>query len=295
MTSIVLNIERFIKTLFKLLWMSVSSAKFYGFVLRSYSGYGVRYTITLSFISALLCNILFLSYISKINNYLSNDIISDEVVVLDQILKVFPIIQYNGKTIELDGEVPFFVNDQQDNKIIAIDTKNKIPFSSRQQIPILFTSDQINISFSDADGKIKNSLPVKYSKIFGIEPKIIDKDEIKNVLTGIFAKLPNIINYIIFPLSIILIFFNIFLDKILMMTIVYIFFKVSKVTFAFKDAIRVVLFSSGVLVLQLPLTISFSFTTPIFAGIQIWVNILMIFGLLKSVNYSNIFKRNTFL
>lgn len=295
MTSIVLDIERFIKTLFKLLWMSVSSAKFYGFVLRSYSGYGVRYIITLSFISALLCNILFLSYISKINNYLSSDVVSDEVAVLDQILKVFPIIQYNGKTIELDGEVPFFVNDQQDNKIIAIDTKNKIPFGARQQIPILFTSDQININFSDTDGKIKNSLPVKYSKIFGMEPKIIDKNEIKTVLTGIFAKLPNIINYIVFPLSIILIFFNIFLDKILMMVIVYIFFKVSKVAFTLKDVIRVVLFSSGVLVLQLPLTMSFSFAPPIFAGIQIWINILMIVGLLRSVNHSNIFKGKTFL
>lgn len=295
MTSIVLNIERFIKALFKLLWMSVSSARFYGFVLRSYNGYGVRYIMTLSFISALLCNILFLSYISKINNYLSNDIVSDEVVVLDQILKVFPVMQYNGKAIELDAEVPFFVNDPQDNKIIAIDTKNKIPFGARQQIPILFTSDQVNISFSDTDGKIKNSLPVKYSKIFGVEPKIIDKTEIKTVLTGVFAKLPNIINYIIFPLSIILIFFNIFLDKILMMIIVYIFFKISKVAFTLKDAIRVVLFSSGILVLQLPLTISFSFASPIFAGVQIWINIIMIVGLLRSINNSNIFKRNTFL
>lgn len=295
MTSIVLNIERFIKTLFNLLWMSISSARFYGLVLRSYSGYGVRYIITLSLVSALLCNILFLSYISKINDYLLNDVMSAEVAVLDQILKVFPIIQYNGKTIEPEDEAPFVINDQQGNKIVAIDIKNNIPFSSRQQIPILFTSDQINISFGDADGKIKNSLPVKYSKIFGVEPKIIDKNEIKNILTGVFAKLPNIINYIIFPLSIILIFFNIFLDKILMIAIVYIFFKASRTMFTLKDAIRVVLFSSGLLVLQLPLTISFSFVSLIFSGVQIWVNILMVVGLLRSVNHSNIFKRNTFL
>ena len=92
MTTLVSTLTIFIKSLAKNLWLSVSSAKFYQDVFSSYQGYGTKYLLTLSIISSLLCNMVFLVYVDKIQKYLAEDVISESVLNIDHIIRQLPTI-----------------------------------------------------------------------------------------------------------------------------------------------------------------------------------------------------------
>ena len=108
MTTLVSTLTIFIKTLVKHLWLSVSSARFYQDVFYTYQGYGVKYILTLSIISSLICNIIFLGYVDKIQKYLSDNIISESVVNIDHVIGQLPTINYNGN-VKLYGKSTIYI------------------------------------------------------------------------------------------------------------------------------------------------------------------------------------------
>ena len=283
MTTLVSTLTIFIKSLAKNLWLSVSSAKFYQDVFSSYQGYGTKYLLTLSIISSLLCNMVFLVYVDKIQKYLAEDVISESVVNIDHIIRQLPTINYSGKDISVDEDLPSFIYDIDNIKLLAIDPSGKLSHNEKTPVPILLMKDQIMINFIGSDGKIRNTLPVKYIQIFGSESQVITKENIKSSLVPLFKKVPTMLVYIVFPVATIMIFINTLLEKSFMIVVVFIISYLSKSKSTLKDCIRVVLFSSGVCTL-FQFVFSFTFTDLNYGlwVIQTWANILMIIGIMKS-------------
>ena len=110
MTTIFSKVPHWFNTIFLQLWLSISSVSFYQRVILSYNGYGVKYILTLSFASSLLCSIYMLHYIDNIRQYFSYGIISQAVVNLDHILSQFPELKYDGTKISLEQSEPIYIN-----------------------------------------------------------------------------------------------------------------------------------------------------------------------------------------
>ncbi len=283
MTILVSTLTIFIKTLAKNLWLSVSSAKFYQDVFSSYQGYGTKYIFTLSIISSFMCSIVFLVYVDKIQKYLSDDVISESVVNIDHVIRQLPTINYNGKDIAISEDFSSFIYDADNIKLLAIDPSGKLSHNEKMQVPILLMKDQIIINFGDSDGKIRNTLPVKYTQIFGPEPQVLSKENIKSSFASLFKKAPKILTYIVFPITVIMIFINTLLEKSFMIVVVFIISHLGKGKSSLKDCIRVVLFSSGVCTLvQFVASLTLKDLSYGLWVIQIWANILMIIGIMKS-------------
>ena len=149
MTTIFSKVLHWFNTIFLQLWLSISSVSFYQRVISSYKGYVIKYILTLSFASQLLCSIYMLHYIDNIRQYFSYGIISQAVVNLDHILSQFPELKYDGTKISLEQSEPIYINNIYNRPIVAIDPDNKIPASNKAKIPILLTSRKIFLSFSD--------------------------------------------------------------------------------------------------------------------------------------------------
>lgn len=283
MTTLLSTLIIFIKTLVNHLWLSVSSVKFYQDVFSSYRGYGIRYILTLSTIGSLMCTIILLTYTNKIQKYLSDDIISESIKDIDNVMRKLPTIGYNGKDISLSEDSLFFIYDDDNVKVLAIDTNGKLSHNERVQIPILLLKDQININFSDAKGKAKNKLPIKYAQIFGSEAQVLTRETIKSNFVSIFKRVPEVLIYILFPVTALMIFINTLVEKSLMIVLVFIISHFARSKSSLKDSIRVVLFSSGFYaIFQFVASITLKELSYVLWIVQSWANILMIIGVMKS-------------
>ncbi len=283
MTTLVSTLTIFVKTLINHLWLSVSSAKFYQDVFSTYQGYGTKYIFTLSVISSLMCNVVFLVYADKVQKYLSDDVISESVVNIDYVVRQLPTINYNGKDIAISEDSALFIYDMNNVKLLAIDPAGKLSHNDKTQIPILLMKDQININLSDSDGKIRNTLPIKYTQIFGSEAQILTKENIKSSLASLFERASTVLMYIVFPITAIMIFINTLLEKSFMIVVIFVISRLGKSKSTLKDCIRVVLFSSGFYTLfQFVASVTLKELSYGLWVIQTWANILMIIGVMKS-------------
>jgi hypothetical protein len=283
MTTLVSTLTIFIKTLIKHLWLSISSARFYQDVFYTYQGYGTKYILTLSIISSLICNIIFLGYVGKIQKYLSDDIISERVVNIDHVIRQLPTINYNGKDISISEDLPSVIIYGMDNtKILAIDPAGKLSNNDKIKIPVLLTKDEININLKDFNGKTKNTLPIKYTQIFGPQAQILNKETIKSSFIPLFKRAPTVLTYIIFPLTTIMIFITHLFEKSFMIVVVFIISRFRTEGRSLKDSIRVVLFSSGFCALfqSVASLVSIELNYVLWV-LQTWANILMIIGIMR--------------
>jgi hypothetical protein len=282
MTTLVSTLTIFIKTLIKHLWLSISSAKFYQDVFYTYQGYGTKYILTLSIISSLICNIIFLGYVDKVQKYLSDDIISERLVNIDHVIRQLPTINYNGKDISISEDSASVIYGVDNTKLLAIDPAGKLSNYDKIQIPVLLTKDEISINLRDSNGKTKNTLPIKYAQIFGSEAQILTKETIKSSFIPLFKRAPTVLTYIIFPITIIMIFISHLFEKSFMIIVVFIISRFGTGGRTLKDSVRVVLFSSGFCAL-------FQFVASLVSIelhyvlwiLQTWANILMIIGIMR--------------
>ena len=282
MTTLVSTLTIFIKTLVKHLWLSISSARFYQDVFYTYQGYGTKYILTLSIISSLICNIIFLGYVDKIQKYLSDDIISESVVNIDHVIRQLPTINYNGKDISIGEDSASVIYGVDNTKLLAIDPAGKLSNNNKIQIPILLTKDEININLRDSNGKTKNTLPIKYTQIFGPQAQILNKETIKSSFIPLFKRAPTVLTYIIFPLTTIMIFITHLFEKSFMIVVVFIISRFGTEGRSLKDSIRVVLFSSGFCALFqfVASLVSIELNYALWI-LQTWANILMIIGIMR--------------
>lgn len=190
MTTLLLTPFYLLKSLILHLWWSVSSIKFYENVFTSYKGYGLKYIIILSFVSSLICSAIFLDYLKNVQNYLTNNTISQDVENIDHIINQLPTIDYNGQNISIQEDVPLFIYNPNNKKILAIDPNNQLLPSDKIKIPILFTANKIIINFLNADTKLVNTTPIKYDQIFGNQPRVLTQEVIKSNFALILNKAP---------------------------------------------------------------------------------------------------------
>lgn len=287
MTTIVLQIYNWIKIIILQLWWSVSSVNFYQRVLSFYDGYGIKYVLTLSFFSSMFCSIYVLNYMGNVRQYLSYGIMSEAVANLDHIISQLPELSYDGDRISLEEGEPVYINNNDNLPIVIIDPDNKISSSVRAKAPILFTSKRLIISFVDTQKENVASIPVDYKQIFGNEPKLLTQEVQKASLEEIFNKAPKVLIYMIFPAFGMLIFFNLFLEKSILIIVIYLLTNFMSMALSIKTCTRLTMFSSGVFVLVQPLI---SFINPVYMSyvwlVQVWANFLMILAILRFSNKS---------
>lgn len=286
MTIIFLKVSKWINTIYSQLWWSISSVAFYQRVILSYNGYGIKYILTLSFVSSLLCSIYILNYIDNIRQYFSYGIISPAVINLDHILSQFPELEYDGTKITLEQTEPIYINNIYNHPIVVIDPDNKISPSDKAKIPILLTSRKIFLSFNDLQKNNVNNFQVDYKEILGNEGQVITQGTTRALLEKFFSGVPKIITYGAFPLLGLLIFLNTCFEKSLIIVIIYLLANFMSMKFPMKTCIRLVMFASGVFVLLQPIIL---IVAPIYGSfiwiIQMWANLLMILGILKFTNH----------
>lgn len=292
MTTLLLVPLAFIKTLFTHLWLSVSSIKFYEQIFNSYKGYGIKYALILSLISSFICTVLFLNHLDKVREYLNNGIVSTKVETIDHIIQQLPEIDYNGLKITTKEDTPLFIYGLKNQKILALDPNNKLMPADRNKLLIILNAQKIIINLTDSEGIKHNSFPIDYTQIFGNESQILTQTVIKSSLADIFNRAPSIFIYLIFPITTLLIFVNLLLEKIFIILMVYLITRVITTNTSLKTCIRVVLFASGNFVL---LQFTILITLPSFSTIlwimQTWANILMILGILKASGRIRILSR----
>ena len=263
MTTILLKISNWCSTIFTQLWLSISSINFYQRIISAYDGYGIKYILTISFISSLLCSIVILNYLDNVRQYFSYGTISPTVVNLDHVLSQFPELKYDGVKISLENPEPIYINNIYNQLIVAIDPENKMPQSDRAKVSIFLASKNIVFSFADLQKNNVNSFSLDY---------------------------PQILIYMGFPLLALLIFFNIFIEKSFIIIIIYLLTNFMSIKLSMKICTRLVMFASGVFVLLQPIAL---LVIPTYASL-IWIlqvlsNLLMIFAILKLSN-QGIFK-----
>ena len=283
MTTLLSKPFFFIKTLVVHLWMSISSVKFYERVFISYNGYGMQYAFSLSILSSLMCSVLFLNHTFKVRDYLDNNVMSQNVLNIDHVIRQLPIIDYDGQKISINEETPLFIYNLNNYKLLAFDPDRKLMPSDRIKIPIVLGDSTIIISLLDSDNKVRNTLPIKYSQIFGNHPQLLTQEIIKSSFANIFEKAPSLLIYLVFPIVAILIFINALLEKSFIILIIYLISRFSNIKAPLKTCIRVVLFASGFFILlQFIVTLTAqSFSTALWV-LQTWSNLLMIVGILKA-------------
>lgn len=287
MTTIVSKIYHWLHTIFMQLWLSVSSINFYQRVISSYEGYGIKYILTISFISSFLCSIFILNYLDNIRQYFSYGTMTPSVINLDHIMSQFPELKYDGNKISLENPEPIYINNVYNQPIAAIDPENKISQSEKAKISILFTSRRIIFSFADSQKTNVNSFPIDYPQIFGEESQIITQEVVRSSMEKFFNKAPKILIYIMFPLLALLIFFNTFLEKSFIIIMIYLLANFMSIKFSMKICTRLTMFTSGIFVLLQPTILIIA---PAYGNfmwiIQIWANLLMVLGILKFSNHS---------
>jgi hypothetical protein len=286
MTRYLSSIALFVETLIRILWLSVSSPRFYQDVLLHYKGYGIKYILNLAAISSVICTIIILNYTNIVKNYLDNDIIdSYEVRNIDHIINQLPNFNYDGKSLAIAIDQPLILSDLNGAKIVAIDPLNKLTPNETAKIPISTLKDLININLLDSNGNIINSWTTKYEQIFGTTPQIITKEKIKSTISAMLNKVSGIIPYTIIPVMTVITLFVILSTQYFLILALYIFFKVKKTAIALKDCIRVVMFSNGIFsVMQFIPFLAIKELNYVLWALQMWPNILMIIGIIRLQN-----------
>lgn len=286
MAIIVSKISNWFNMIFTQLRLSVSSVKFYQKIASSYSGYGIKYILTISFLSSFLCSIFILNYLDNVRQYFSQGIISPSVINLDHILSQFPELQYDGTKISLENPEPIYINNVYNQLIAAIDPENKISPSDKAKISILFASRKVVFSFINSQETSVSNFSLDYKQIFGKEAHAITQEIIRSSLEKFFNQAPQVVIYIIFPLLGLLIFSNTCLEKSFIVIMIYLFTNFTSIKFSMKICIRLTMFASGVFVLLQPaiLIVAPNYSNIIWL-VQIWANLLMIIGILNFSNY----------
>jgi len=290
MTTLLSTPLSFAKALINHLWLSITSIKFYEDVFTSYKGYGAKYILTLSFISSLVCCVLFLEHVNKIRDYLTNNVISESVVNIDHIIRQLPVIDYDGQKISIQEETPLFLYNLNNYKLLAIDPSSKLMPGDRTKIPVILGTNKMIISLLDSEGTVRNTFPIKYDQIFGNQPQTLTEEVIKSSFAAIFDKAPSLFIYLIFPIATIMIFINALLEKSFIIIMVYLITRLTAIKTSLKTCIRIVLFASGIFVLfQFIITLTApNFSTALWI-IQTWANLLMILGILKASGKNKFF------
>lgn len=280
---------KIINEFFRLLWLSVSSAAFYRDLYGKYKGYGLKYITMIISITSIIYAILFMYNINVIRNYLEQSISHDggapEPNPIEFMLKDWPILQYDGKTITCEDPTPVYITSLSGIKIAAIDTAGNLTKEQMQKVPLVFTKDKVILWLSSETKDSKkelNSIVLTYDKIFGTDTLTIDHDFITTYILNTLKQIGPVVFCIALPIIILLrlvihISRNLFSIALLYGILWYM--KMKPIT---TSVTRVVFFSSGVTEFVTPFVLLiYPPLLPITVFIEYWTVMLAMYALVK--------------
>ncbi|MGI4776338.1 MAG: DUF1189 family protein [Janthinobacterium lividum] len=243
MTTKLYSLIAGLKILLKQLWLSISSVDFYQDVYKIYSGYGIKYLFTISFISTLIyCSIL-LSGVINFRNYFTADKESQYTTNLEYIIQQLPDFRYDGTKIYIEEDTPLFLYNNEGSKIAVIDLENKLDYDKKNKIPVIFTSSKILISFFWDKKRI--NFPVEYKILFGSEQQVLTKYIVKKRIGILLNDIQNLFIYVLTPILIIFTFIASLVRACLLVILVYLATQLLELPAKMKTCIRLALFASG--------------------------------------------------
>lgn len=289
-----IKLYKYTKTLVEVfirhLWLSISSVQFYQDVYSRYKGYGINYLFVTSFIASLFLGSMFLNYIVDIRGYFVNGDVKPDAANIDYIISQLPDIYYDGDTIQIEEETPLIIKDLHSREVLAIDPKNELQISKKNQMPIIFLSNQVRIS------------PVKFQKksyiitkkyqdlaVFGEGHKVITSDNWKDFFAKVFDNMPGVFIYMVYPLLLVMCFMLAFGNFTFIFTLIstYLLSYFLLQNTSFKKCFRMVSFASGVGIAFAPivlLTIPEDIGLIIVSFLQSWPIFLLFLSILKIRN-----------
>ncbi len=277
------EILRDAKEFMYLLMQSLVSPSFYQDVYFKYSGYGMNFILVCIYTSSLLVTLFMINKIQNIQNYFDTKIVTNyETSILDTILSNWQVFYYNGTNIYSDDSELVMIKGSHAHIIAAIDPNDELSGSVKQNIPIIFTKTKLLIGVQDNIFGAKH-IPIEYSEVFGKSHKtiIVNQELIANIGKIYATSLMRLMIYIFFPLYTLLSFLAFFIDRSLLILIV---FFIAKILFPnksdLKSCIRLVMFSGGFYAFFFPLSIlSHAFGTMAQLS-QFWTSGIIIYALL---------------
>ncbi len=282
MTRFLFEIYGSLKKLAELLKLSIISPRFYSRVYSDFTGYGLRYIFVLCFIGTIFTSIFIMTKLTTIDDYFETKKITNSTTyAIDYVLNHWQTFDYNGSTISCDQEEPVILNGNNGKPLLAIDAEDKISGSIKKTIPIIFGKSKLMINLVFA-GENTQQFSYEYIYIFGTSKKVIDSAEIIKLSKDYMDYLEDVYIIVGIPIMLLVNFFTIIFEKILMTLMVYFAFRTfvsQKATM--KSSIRTVAFSSGVAAVLQPLTILSSIFGMISGFMQLWTSFLIIYSIIK--------------
>lgn len=267
------------RLIFILLRDSLTKIEFYKKVYSNFTGFGVRYIFVLIFVSTTISSIVIMQKIEPVKAYLSNRLALNNVTLtLDNILKNWEVFSFSSGTIHTDTNETIMINGENGKAIVAVDPEDKIIGTQKKDIPIVFGKSKLIISLGEA---VNRGAPISfdYTNIFGADSGniIIDSEYVLELLKKYVSYYNTALIYLLTPFMVLFNFFTLLAEKIMMIIIVYFALRMfAGEKPSFKSAFRVVMFSSGLSAMLLPLAI-FSETLGLIANLsQIWTSFLII-------------------
>jgi len=281
---------KIINEFFRILWLSVSSVDFYRDLYARYKGYGIKYITMVISITSIIYAILFMYNINVIRNYLEQSVNYDssntEVNPIEFMLKDWPVLEYDGKTITCEDPTPVYITSLSGIKIAAIDAAGNLTKDQMQNVPLVFTKDKIILwTSSEAKDSKKeiNSWTFSYSNIWGKEPKIIDYEFIKSFILDEIKQIGPVIFCIALPIIILLRLVMHILLNIRITILLYVIFWWLKIKPTPASVSRIVFFSSGVAEFITPFVLlMYQPLMPITLFIQFWALVLAIYAIVTT-------------
>jgi hypothetical protein len=270
----------YIKLFVKFCVFSLYSPEYYQDIYKKFNGWGIRYILTASFIATLIALIPFFNLLVEVKDYFNTDKVSKNIEGLDHIINQFPTLNYNGKSISLDDEEPYYIYNAQDKVFAVIDTRNNNVAYKEEKV--ILTKDKIilNLKVSD-DNSDRTVLPIEYSKIIS-EASTLNIADLKKLLGHICESAIKVFIYFFFPMLLLLNLVFIIIQKLLNIMIIYVFLNMFINKSIIKDAFRLVMFASApsVIINQI------AFFVPILKNIapliEAWSLILMVYSLYRT-------------
>lgn len=279
MTTILYRVLTYIKILLQQLWLSISSINFYRDVYKNYTGYGLKYIFTLSFMAALIyCSVIF-NHIVELKNYFAKNEASKSTINIEYLIRQLPEAHYDGKNISIEEDTPLYLYNSDGQKIVAIDPNNKLLHAEKENVPIVLTSNRITILLNN---KNHNNFSIDYTTLFGTQEQSLTQVSIKQQFAAIFSSMPSIFIYIFMPILIVLYFLSILFEQSFIVILVYSLSNIFGPKSSMKTCVRVVMFASGVNTLAHPIVIIFMpWAASSMWLIQLWSNVLLLLAMIK--------------
>ncbi len=290
MTTFLLSITDSLKTLLTLLKLSLTSSEFYKKIYSQFSGIGFRYIFTLCFIGTIIFGVFVLNRINPVIKYFETRIVTNKITeVIDSAINNWQPITYDGTKIISEETEPVVI--QGTNKvIIAVDAEDKLSGSVKKTIPIVFGKTKLFFSLNQDKNNAGNyEFQYNYSDLFGSSKKIIDSDELINLIRSYIGYFDKIFIFVIMPLILILNIATLIFEKALLIVIVYFSLRTfvdGKSTI--KAAIRIVAFSCGLSALLLPIATLFPVIGTIANATQLWTSFLIMYAITSIKRGNNI-------